>query len=176
MMGIRGSRAYFRSDPTKGQSSPRGEDALEMPYAPKLSRKNPWPKCNALLGSKVMQGSGVNQGSNCSEMPYGNQICGEIRDQNAKVMQGLTGVKLLRNALWLPNLVGKIPDWKVKHCWVKFHLGVSQDQLEINLLRHAAWQPNLKKRASDGVMHWCSQRSCRSNCLEIPYSYTRVIQ
>ena len=29
--------------------------------ATKLSRKNPWPKCNALLGSKVMQGSARGQ-------------------------------------------------------------------------------------------------------------------
>ena len=32
-------------------------------------------ECSALLGSNVMQGSfGVNQGSNCLEMPYGHQI------------------------------------------------------------------------------------------------------
>ena len=30
--GPRGLRAYFRSDPTKGQRSSRGQFALEMPY------------------------------------------------------------------------------------------------------------------------------------------------
>ena len=27
------------------------------------------------------------------------------------------GVKLLRNAQWLPNLVGRTPNWSVMHCW-----------------------------------------------------------
>ena len=35
----------------------------------------------------------------------------------SKAMQGSSGVKLLRNALWLPNLVGRIPDQSVIHCW-----------------------------------------------------------
>ena len=46
-----------------------------MPYkcliATKSRRKNSWPNCNAVLGSKVMQGVvEVNQGSNYSGMPY----------------------------------------------------------------------------------------------------------
>ena len=37
--------------------------------ATKFGRKNPRPKCNALLGSKVMQGSVlINQRSNCLEI------------------------------------------------------------------------------------------------------------
>ena len=50
--------------------STRGQIAQECPMATKFGRKNPWPECNALVGSKVMQGSaGVNQRSNCLGMP-----------------------------------------------------------------------------------------------------------
>ena len=60
----------------RGQlGSSRCQFAKQYPMATKFGGKNPWPECNALLGSKVMQGSSrVNQGSNCSEMPYGHQI------------------------------------------------------------------------------------------------------
>ena len=37
--------------------STRGQIAQECPMATKFGRKNPWPECNALVGSKVMQGS-----------------------------------------------------------------------------------------------------------------------
>ena len=71
-----GLRAYFQSNLTKGQKSSRHQVALEMPYmATKFGPQNPWPKHNALLGSKVMQGSAeVNQRSNILEKPYGYKI------------------------------------------------------------------------------------------------------
>ena len=74
--------AYFRSNPTWGQRSCRGQSALEIGLcyhgATKFGEKSPWPERTALLGSKVIQGSsGVNQGSSCLEMPYGHQICWE---------------------------------------------------------------------------------------------------
>ena len=39
--------------------------------ATKFGGKNPWPECNALLGSKIMKGSA---GVNLLNMPYGHQI------------------------------------------------------------------------------------------------------
>ena len=79
--------------------------------ATKFGRKNPWPKCNALLGSKVMQGSaGVNQRSNClwnalwppnlvrkNPWPERNTLLG------SKVMQGSAGVNQRSNYLEMPK-------------------------------------------------------------------------
>ena len=59
--------------------------------ATKFGGKNPWPECNALLGSK----------------PEGH----------VGVIWGQPGVKLLRTAVWPPNLVERIPDQSVMHCW-----------------------------------------------------------
>ena len=57
--------------------------------ATKFGEKNPWPECSALLGS----------------------------EGHAGVIWGQPGVKLLSNALWPPNLVGRTPDQSVMHCW-----------------------------------------------------------
>ena len=57
--------------------------------ATKFGEKKPWPEHSAFAGV----------------------IC------HAGVTWGQPGVKLLRNALWSPNLVGRIPDQSVKHCW-----------------------------------------------------------
>ena len=40
-MGRRGSRPYFRSDPTKGQRSSRGQIALNALWPPNLVRRTP---------------------------------------------------------------------------------------------------------------------------------------
>ena len=75
-----------------------------------------------------MQGSsGVNQGSNCLEMPYSHQIWWEESLTKAKSIAGVKGhvevswgqveVNLLSNALWPPNLVGRTPDQRVMQCW-----------------------------------------------------------
>ena len=48
------------------------------------------------------------------------------------VSWGQVGVNLLSNALWPPNLVGRIPDQSVMHCWiagVKGHVRVSWGQV-----------------------------------------------
>ena len=74
-MGPQGSRAYFRSDPTKGQRSFSGQVALET--------------------------------------AYGHQIPGV--KGHAGVSWGQPEVKLLRNALWQPNLVGRTLDRRVVH-------------------------------------------------------------
>ena len=67
-----------------------------------------------------------------------------------------------RNALWLPNLVGRTPDQSVMQCWVKGHAGVSWGQPEVKLLRNALWLPNLVGRTPDrSVMHCWGKRSCR---------------
>ena len=69
-----------------------GQFVQECPMATKFSWKKPWPECSALLGSKVMQGSsGVNQGSNCLEMPYGHQIWWDRSLTKPKCIAGVKG-------------------------------------------------------------------------------------
>ena len=131
----------------------------------KFGGKNPWPKRTALLGSKVMQGSaGVKKGSTCLAMPYGHQIWREeplTRAQciagvkgHAGVSQGQPEIKLLRSAVWPPNLVERTLDQSVTHCWVRGHAGVSQGQPEVKVFRNALWPPNLAERTPDqSVMH-----------------------
>ena len=145
----------------------------KCPMATKFGGKNPWPKCNALLGSKVMQGD-VCQGQpgiKLLTMTYGN-LGGRNLDRSVVHWWGLIscrgqpgqpGVKLPRNALWLPDLVGRTPDRKLEHCGgQKGHVGVSQGQSEVKLLRHAVWLPDLTGRTSDqSVMYWWSQWSFR---------------
>ena len=113
----------------------------------------------ALLGSKVMQGSsGVNQGSNYLEMPYGHQIWwGEFLTKvkciagvkgHTGVSKGQPEVKLLRNAVWPPNLVGRTPDQRVTHCWGRRSC---RGQPEVKFLRNALWPPNLVERTQTRV-------------------------
>ena len=61
--------------PCMGQlRSTRGHIAQECPVATKFGRMNPWPKCSAMLGLKVIWGQmGVNRVSNCLEIPYSHQ-------------------------------------------------------------------------------------------------------
>ena len=57
----------FRATPPKVKGHLEVKLLWKCPIATKFGRKTPWLKCNALLGSQVMQGlDGVNQGSNCS--------------------------------------------------------------------------------------------------------------
>ena len=72
----------FRDQPR----STRGQSVQECSMATKFSRKNPWPKCSALIGSKVMQVSaGVSRGQISQECsiainlvwaPEGNTLLG----------------------------------------------------------------------------------------------------
>ena len=77
--------------------SSRGQFARQCPMATKFDGKNPWPKCYALLGSKVMQGwSRGNQGSNCLEVSMANKfgVKNSWSKCNAsKAMKGSAGVK-----------------------------------------------------------------------------------
>ena len=119
----------FEATPSKVNRSSRGQVALEMPYGYQIwLEESPTKRRNALLGSKVMQGSsGVNQGENCLEMPYGHQIWWEESLTKPQCMAGVkghvgvswgqVGVNLLSNALWPPNLVGRTPDHNLMHCW-----------------------------------------------------------
>ena len=94
----------------RGQpGSTRGQIAQECPMATRFGRKNPWPKSNALLGSKVLQVSiGVNQGENCIGMPYGYQCRGQLRSTRCQIAQeNLMATKFGR----------KNPDPKMIHCW-----------------------------------------------------------
>ena len=74
--------------------------------ATKFGRKNPWSKCNSLLGQRSCKGQpGSTRGSNYLEMPCGHQIWKE-----------------------------RTPDQSVMHRWVKGHAGVSWGQPEGNCL------------------------------------------
>ena len=88
--------------------------------ATKFGRKNPWSKYNSLLGSDVMQGSvGVNQRSfsfgnalwplNLVERTPDQSIMHWWGHRSYRVSRGQPEVSLLRNDLWLPNLVGRTP-------------------------------------------------------------------
>ena len=89
--------------------------------------------------------------------------------------RGQPEVKLLRNAVWPPNLVGRTLDQSVTHCLVRGHAGVSQGQAEVKFFRNALWPPNLAERTPDqSVMHrWVKDHAGVSwgqpddNCLEM---------
>ena len=97
--GVGGGQTRFRTesifskrDPTEGQKSSRVQIALEMPYghrATRFSKKNPWPKCNALLGSKVI----------------------------GRLNRGQPAVKLFGSILCIPNLVWRSLDRSVVLWW-----------------------------------------------------------
>ena len=62
--------------------SSRDQIAQESPMATKFGREKPWPKCSAINGLKVIQRSvGVNQGSNCSGIPYSYHIGRKTRNR-----------------------------------------------------------------------------------------------
>ena len=76
----------------------------------------------------------------------------------SKVMQGSSGVwvKLLSNALWLSNLVGRISDQSIMHCWGQ---GSCRGHPGVKFLKNALWPSKLVERTPDqNVMYWCSQR------------------
>ena len=133
-MGPRGLWAYFRSDPTRGQRSSRGQSALEMPYGHQnLVRRTP--------DQSVVH---------C----WGQRSC--------RVTWGQTGVKSISNALWPPNLVGRISDQSVMHCWGQRSCRVSWGQVGVTLLSNDLWTPNLVGRTPDqSVMHCWGQKSWR---------------
>ena len=89
-----------------------------------LDWKNPWPKCMhcCKVKLKVVQGlPGVNQRSDCLAMPhmygyqewlegpltkvYGTALLGSKDMQGSAWVNQLPEVKLLRNALWPPDVV-----------------------------------------------------------------------
>ena len=73
---------------------------------------------------------------------------------HAGISRGQPEVKLLRNALWLPNFIIRTSDQSIIHCGVKGQAGVSRGHLEVKLLRYALWIPNLVGRTpGQSVMH-----------------------
>ena len=127
---------YFRSDTTWGQKSSRGQSALQIPYGYQIWWEEPLTRVYCIAGVK-----------------------GHVR-----VIWGQPGVKLLRNALQPPNLVGRIPDQSVKHCWGQRSCRVSWGQVGVNLLSNAHWPPNLVGRIPDqGAMHCWSRMSWRGH-------------
>ena len=95
--------------------------------------------------------------------------------RSCRVSQGQLEVKVLRNAVWPPTLVGRTFDQSVTHCWVRGHAGVSQGQPEIKFFRNALWPPNLAEKTPDqSVIHrWVKGHAGVSwgqpegNCLEM---------
>ena len=99
-----GLRAYFEATPPKIKGHP------EVKCLRKFGGKNPWPKCNALLGLKIMKGQ--------------------------------PGVKLFRNVLWPPDLVGRIFDQSVMHCWGQMSCrgqGSTTGQIDTKFGRRNPW-------------------------------------
>ena len=69
---------------------------------------------------------------------------------------------MLRNALWIPNFVGKTSDQSVIHCWGQKPCRGQLGLPEVKLLRNAPWLPNLVVRTRDqNIMHCWDQRSYR---------------
>ena len=66
-------------------------------------------------------------------------------------VKGHPGVKLLRNALWLPNLMRRIPNQTVMHCWgqrsCRGQLGSSRGQVALEILygHQILWEEELTK-------------------------------
>ena len=107
-----------------------------------------------LWGMGLKLGMGIEDGP-----PRLKSIFSKWPHRRSKVIQRSS---YLRNALWLPNLVGRVPDQRVMHCGVKGHAGVIQGQPGVKLLRNALWPPNLVGKISDQTVMQCwSQRSCR---------------
>ena len=73
--------------------------------------------------------------------------------QRSKVIQRSS---CLRNALWLPNLVGKTPDQSVMHCWGQRSCRGHTGQPEVKLLGNA-----------NGHQIWKQEPKPEVNCLEM---------
>ena len=124
----------FSKRPHLGSKVIWGSICLKMPkWLPNLVRRTPDQSVVHCWGQKVMQGlSGVNQMSNCLEMPYSHQIWWEESLTREKCIDGVEG-----------------------------HVGVSWDQVGVNLPSNALRPPNLVGRTPDqSIMHPLGQRSC----------------
>ena len=100
------------------RSKVRGQIAfINTLWPPNLVGRIPERSVMHCLGLKSFRGQ---LGPTCSGMPYGNQLVGRSLDQSVVqwwVMQESAGVKSLRNALRLPNLIWKNLDWSIVHWW-----------------------------------------------------------
>ena len=74
---------------------------------------------------------------------------------------GQPEVTLLRNVVWLPNLVGRTSDQSVIHCWGQRSCRGQSGSTRGQLLRNALWLPNLVRTPDQGVIHCWGHRSCR---------------
>ena len=63
--------------------------------------------------------------------------------------RGQLGGKLLRNALWQPNLIGRTPEQSVMHWCGQRSCRGQLGSIRGKLLRKALWQPNLIGRTPD---------------------------
>ena len=126
--------------------------------ATRFGRKNPWPKFNALLGSRVNQGSlGVKQRSNCSEMPNGYQICRKTKVQRillrSKVILGSPRVNQRSNCL---GMICGHQIWYEEPLSKAQHIAEVKGQPEVKLLRNVPrlWLSDLVGRTpNQSIIH-----------------------
>ena len=125
--------------------------------APKFGRKNPWPKCNALLLSEVMQGSTRGQLAQKCPMapklgrknlwPKWNALLG------SKVMQGSARVNQRSNWLEMAiKSVGRTSDLSILHCWDQRSC---RGQPAVKLLENPQWPPDLVAWTPDQSVTHC---------------------
>ena len=172
----------FRSSPTKGQMSSRGQYGLEMPLGLRI-----WPCVMHLLGQRSFSNQ---PGSARGQIAQENPITTKFGRMNpwlesstmmgSKVIQGSTGVSQGRDCSGMPyghqESLTKV--WCIDE--IKGHVGVSQGQPEVKLLRNTLRPPKEGGRTLDqGVIALLGskviQRSAEvnqgSNCFGMLYGH-----
>ena len=131
-MGSLGLWSTFRRDPTQGQRSLEVKLHYKCPAVTKFGGKNPWPKCNAFLGSKVIQGHlRLTRGQISQECPMATkgsrknpwskysalmgQLQGQLGSTRGQILSGM----LYGNQMWWEEPLTEV-NWVD---WVKGHVG-----------------------------------------------------
>ena len=123
-----------------------------------LARGRGWvPKaCEHIFEATPLKLKGHLEVKLLEKCPMPLNLVGRTPDQSvinaflgSKVMQRLTRGQMLRNAPWLPNLVGQTSDLGEEQCWGQKSYRVSQSQPGVKLLKNALWLPNLVGQTPD---------------------------
>ena len=109
----------FRSNPIKGQRSSRSQSALEMPYFHQIWTEEPLTEVQC-----IADGVKGHAGNN----------------------RGQPEVKSLRNALWLPNFIGRTSFQSVMHRWGQRSYWGNPVSTRGHDARNAIWPPYLVGR------------------------------
>ena len=97
-----------------------------------------------------------------SEEPLTRVLCIDGVKGHVGLSRGQPEVKLLKNAPWLPNLVGRTPNQSVMHCWGQMSCRGQPGSTSIQIAQTALWSPNLVGRTPDfSLMHCWGQKSCK---------------